>query len=100
MERPEDKLDDEDMAEVGRSLMESLRLNHPNWMPADNPAEIVVDLLNDVHDRDQEIERLRAALTGIVGMFRDTQFGTVELDLPNYEVRDAARAALKVDEER
>jgi hypothetical protein len=41
-----------------------------------------------------EIARLRAALTEIVGMFRDSQFGTVELDVPFYEVRDVARAAL------
>lgn len=41
-----------------------------------------------------ENERLRAALQEIVGMFRETKFGTTELDLPNYEVLEVARRAL------
>lgn len=49
-ETPEDVYTDEDMALVGRSLMESLRINCPDWSPAQDPAEIVTDLLNEVHD--------------------------------------------------
>lgn len=45
------EFDREDMANVGEALMEAIHDNrgHPflkHWMPADSPAEIVVDLLN------------------------------------------------------
>ncbi len=47
----EDDYTDEDMAAVGRGLMEALRINSghaflQDWHPADCPSEIVVDLLN------------------------------------------------------
>ena len=51
---------DEDMALVGRSLMESLRVSCPKWSPADDPAEIVVDLLNVVHDLKGRLGEIKA----------------------------------------
>jgi len=48
-ETPEDAYMDEDMALVGRSLMESLRINCPSWSPAEDPAEIATDLLNHAY---------------------------------------------------
>ncbi len=47
---PEDEFEDEDMAAVGRALMETLRLNYPSWMPLQCPSEVVVDLLNKLYD--------------------------------------------------
>jgi hypothetical protein len=46
---------DEDMAAVGRALMEAIHDNreHPalaGWMPMDSPVEIVVDLLNELDE--------------------------------------------------
>jgi hypothetical protein len=50
VEAPEDAYTDEDMAAVGRSLMETIRINCPKWAPLQDPAEIVVDLLNEIYD--------------------------------------------------
>lgn len=59
------EFDDEDMAAVGRSLMEAIHDNRNHgrlmhWMPADGPAEIVVDMLNWLDDSDARIAALEA----------------------------------------
>lgn len=59
-ETPDDVYTDEDMALVGRSLMESLRISCPKWSPADDPAEIVVDLLNVIHDLKERFREIKA----------------------------------------
>ena len=53
----------EDMANVGEYLMDTLESNrqHPllkHWLPADNPAEIVVDLLNAYDDKAAQLDAL------------------------------------------
>ncbi len=56
--------DDDDMASVGRALMDTIDANIDQkplkgWAPAQCPSEIVGDLLNMIDERDAEIERLR-----------------------------------------
>jgi hypothetical protein len=58
-----DLADVEDMANVGKSLMDAIDLNTRDgpikgWSPADDPAEIVVDLLNLLSDAEARSETL------------------------------------------
>lgn len=62
-----------DMANVGCSLMDAIALldgPFKDWAPADDPAEIVVDLVNHYEDRlsriQEENERLRTPLAKLV----------------------------------
>lgn len=55
----------EDMAAVGRSLMETLHDNRASltwWVCADSPAEIVVDCLNRIYDMEREHQTAITAL--------------------------------------
>lgn len=62
-----------DMANVGSSLMEridslvSMPGPYHRWSPADDPAEIVFDLVNDVDEIREENAKLRDALEQIAG---------------------------------
>jgi hypothetical protein len=54
--------DTEDMAAVGRALMETIKHNAPEgWAPNDCPSEIVTDLLNDIADLRKANDDLAAA---------------------------------------
>jgi hypothetical protein len=44
----------EDMANVGRALMETLKAELPGWSWMQSPAEIVAYLLNQIHDLNQK----------------------------------------------
>lgn len=57
----------EDMAAVGESLMEAIADNIKSgplegWAPADGPAEVVVDLLNMIYDRDMVLKAANTLL--------------------------------------
>ncbi len=44
------ELTDEEAAHIGREFMKALRQNCPDYSWMDCPTEIVVDLLNEIHD--------------------------------------------------
>lgn len=60
----------EDMANVGESLMDTLESNrqHPllkHWYPADDPAEIVADLLNANDDKAAQLDALNKGVAAV-----------------------------------
>lgn len=46
----ENGITDEDAANIGRSLMKTIARNRPDYCWLESPAEIVVDLLNEIYD--------------------------------------------------
>jgi hypothetical protein len=64
----DDEADLIDMANVGKSLMERVDSlvgmpgPYHGWSPADDPAEIVFDLVNDLDELREENAKLKAAL--------------------------------------
>lgn len=75
--RPSVADDTEDMAAVGRSLMDSIdtlvkgdpRFKH--WAPAQDPAEIVFDVVNMLDESNDHVIRLQAALLLVRGIIKD-----------------------------
>lgn len=64
---------DEDMAQVGRDLMEEIEAHSGQWPlkgwgPMDTPAEVVTDLINMLVEMRAELERV----TGISDVLRDS----------------------------
>lgn len=84
-----------DMANVGNSLMERIDSlvscpgPYHRWSPADDPAEIVFDLVNDLDELREENTKLKAALEKISSPSQTT-------DLLWWQVE--ARAALATTE--
>lgn len=74
----DDEADLIDMAKVGKSLMERIDSlvgmpgSYHGWSPADDPAEIVFDLVNDLDELREEAAKLRAAISAKVSAaYRD-----------------------------
>lgn len=80
---------DEDMAAVGRSLMAAIEAHHDDpwmkdWAPADDPAEIVGDLLNALEEATAETTRLRSLInTPIVNDWLEG----VRIEVPHQQER-------------
>jgi hypothetical protein len=63
-----DAADLQDMANVGKSLLDAIAMvtgegcRYAGWTPADDPAEIVIDLLNDLTDTEAALAVCRQAI--------------------------------------
>lgn len=100
-----------DMAAVGRSLIGVIaEITRPGatvnclegWPAADDPVEIVGDLLNKIHDRDAEITELQGMLEEAIGPVRLVSdlanMSDVECDNSSaYDLRTWARGKLNGD---